>query len=171
MFPAKDLCYTLDMKTISSEASLRTCFFQPLDLALDRARNSRDCTEYPDSMYLHAGVGRVIEGAKRGRQWVQLYQALINTAISVATFLPPFGANDDCGYSRKSIWMLDNKPINSFASAEIDLEHFLAASCRATEAADAEIPDVNFQHRSLFVMLRLLPVALKVSKVLACMPQ
>lgn len=86
MSPAKVLCYALGMKTTASEASLRTCFYQPLDLALDRARNSRDCTEYPDSMYLHAGVGRVIEGAKSGRQWIQLYQALINTAMSVATF-------------------------------------------------------------------------------------
>ena len=72
--------------TSTSTKRLRTYFYQPLDFALSRALHSRDCNEYPDQMYLHAGVGRVIEGAHSGRQWVQLLQALINTTLSVANF-------------------------------------------------------------------------------------
>ena len=76
------------MKTIetSNSKSLRNWFFSPLDLALSRARYTRACAQYPDHMYLNSGVGRVIEGAKTGRDWVQLFRTLVCAALSVATF-------------------------------------------------------------------------------------
>jgi len=66
--------------------TLETHFYKPLDLALDRAPNTRHCKEYSDTMFLRTGVGRIVQAAKSGREWVQLVQALGVICVSVGNF-------------------------------------------------------------------------------------
>jgi hypothetical protein len=69
-----------------TEKTLRNQFYQPLEDALEKAVNKRECTSYSDSMFLHAGVGRVIEAAKSGRAWVQHIIMLGTIIVSVRNF-------------------------------------------------------------------------------------
>jgi hypothetical protein len=83
----------IKIQTTKEESSLQYIFYQPLDRALNRARNTRDCTEYPDLMYLRSGVGRVIEGSQSGREWVQLFRAIVYASLSVANFFAALRSN------------------------------------------------------------------------------
>jgi len=75
-----DKIYTKPLDT------LETHFYKPLDLALDRATQTRHCKEYSDTMFLRAGVGRIVQAAKSGREWVQLVQTLGVICVSVGNF-------------------------------------------------------------------------------------
>ncbi len=70
----------------SIQPDLRSKFYQPLNNALERASGKRNCTDYTDAMFLHAGVGRVIEAAKSGRAWVQHLLMLGTIIVSVRNF-------------------------------------------------------------------------------------
>jgi hypothetical protein len=61
-------------------------FYRPIESALDRAVNKRDCKSYSDAMFLRAGVGRVIDAAKSGRAWVQHILMLGVITVSVRNF-------------------------------------------------------------------------------------
>ncbi len=83
-----DLWYNDQMINNDKEcqSTLHNQFYKPLEKALGCAINTRDCTDYLDSMYLCAGVGRVIEAAKSGRAWVQHIQMLGTITVSVRNF-------------------------------------------------------------------------------------
>jgi hypothetical protein len=83
-----DISYSYDMintKT-SNQETLSKRFYNPLDVALDRAGSTRKCQEYSDQCHLHSGVGRVVGGSKTGREWVQLFSALFAISLSVSNF-------------------------------------------------------------------------------------
>ena len=70
----------------ANQSDLNSTFYQPLEAALEGAINKRDCTRYSDSMFLRAGVGRVVEAAKSGRAWVQHILMLGTIIVSVRNF-------------------------------------------------------------------------------------
>ncbi len=61
-------------------------FWEPLDLALGRAEQTRYCTDYSDLCYLHSGVGRIIQASLSGREWVQFLEAHHGQQVSVSNF-------------------------------------------------------------------------------------
>jgi len=61
-------------------------FWSPLELALSRAEHSRECTDYSDNIYLHSGVGRVLQASDSGREWVQFFNACHDQSVSVSNF-------------------------------------------------------------------------------------
>ena len=82
------MLYCARMRNLESPQleTLRQRFFAPLDRALDRAHSIRKCQEYPDQLHLRSGVGRVIDGSKSGREWVQFFCTLFTLSLSVANF-------------------------------------------------------------------------------------
>lgn len=46
-------------------------FFQPLTAVLASARHTRPCPEFPDEVWLHMGVQRVLEASESGRGFLQ----------------------------------------------------------------------------------------------------
>ena len=66
--------------------TIRNHFFDPLDLALSRAKYTRASDKYSDELHLRCGVGRVIQASNSGREWIQYYTSIINTAVSVSNF-------------------------------------------------------------------------------------
>ncbi len=72
--------------TNKDRPDLRSQFYRPLETALERASSKRDCISYSDSMFLCAGVGRVIDAAKSGRAWVQHILMLGTITVSVRNF-------------------------------------------------------------------------------------
>jgi hypothetical protein len=70
----------------TNQSDLYSTFYQPLEDALEQASNKRDCDCYPDSMFLRAGVGRVVQAAKSGRAWVQHILMLGTIIVSVRNF-------------------------------------------------------------------------------------
>ncbi len=79
------LCYSSRMNT-NEQDTLHKRFFAPLQLALDRAKHTRTCNDYPDRLYLHSGVGRVIDASISGREWIQKFCAVFDKSISVSNF-------------------------------------------------------------------------------------
>lgn len=67
-------------------------FYAPLETALAAAKHSRNCPEFPDSEFLEAGVGRVIDDAFTGRAWVQKLQQLVSMRLSVSNFFKTLGS-------------------------------------------------------------------------------
>jgi hypothetical protein len=81
--------YNNAMKTIDKNRDKETLsnnFYQPLDQALQGAEHARSCGAYSDEMFLRAGVGRVIQAAKTGREWIQHLLTLGMICVSLATF-------------------------------------------------------------------------------------
>ncbi len=76
----------MENKHNARQTDLNTKFYQPLEDALGRALNVRDCVSYSDAMFLHAGVGRVVQAAKSGRAWVQHILMLKTIIVSVRNF-------------------------------------------------------------------------------------
>lgn len=76
----------MNMTETKTQGTLRQRFFAPLELALARAKNTRKCHEYPDQLHLHSGVGRVVDGSKSGRDWVQFFCTLFTISLSVSNF-------------------------------------------------------------------------------------
>jgi hypothetical protein len=72
--------------TNKDRSDLRSQFYRPLENALERASSKRDCISYSDSMFLRAGVGRVIDAAKSGRAWVQHILMLGTIKVSIRNF-------------------------------------------------------------------------------------
>lgn len=73
--------------------TLHDRFYHPVALALSRAIPTRLCHDYSDWHYLQSGVGRIIESSRSGREWVQLFNALIANAISVGNFFKALNSN------------------------------------------------------------------------------
>lgn len=46
-------------------------FFQPLTAVLASARHTWPCPEFPDEVWLHMGVQRVLEASESGRGFLQ----------------------------------------------------------------------------------------------------
>ena len=76
----------MNMAKLKRQGTLRQRFFAPLELALVGATSTRQCHEYPDQLHLHSGVGRVVDGSKSGREWVQFFCTLFTISLSVSNF-------------------------------------------------------------------------------------
>jgi len=74
------------MTNQTNQSDLYNTFYQPLEDALEHATNKRDCTRYSDSMFLRAGVGRVLQAATSGRAWVQHIVMLGTIIVSLRNF-------------------------------------------------------------------------------------
>ena len=72
------------METLST--TLKDKFFAPVTLALSRAKNSRECSEYSDQEHLNSGIQRVLEAVTSGREWVQRLRLKLNLNLSVSNF-------------------------------------------------------------------------------------
>ena len=77
--------YALCMKTQQNQ-TVRKEFFAPLSKALEQSSTTRKCSRYSDQQHLESGVGRVIDKAESGRDWVQTLQMVYNVSVSVSHF-------------------------------------------------------------------------------------
>lgn len=59
------------MSTLTYSPTVHERFFQPLEQALAAASNLWPCPEFPDDVWMHMGVQRVLEGSESGRGFLQ----------------------------------------------------------------------------------------------------
>ena len=59
------------MSALTYSPTVHERFFQPLEQALATASNLWPCPEFPDDVWIHMGVQRVLEGSESGRGFLQ----------------------------------------------------------------------------------------------------
>ncbi len=68
------------------ETTVQDSFLAPAEKILPLSENTRECMAFTDLQHLRAGVGRVIENAKSGRDWLQRAAALVGKPVGVGQF-------------------------------------------------------------------------------------
>ena len=59
------------MPILTDSPTVNELFFQPLEQPLATAANLRSCSEFPDDVWMHMGVQRVLEASESGRGFLQ----------------------------------------------------------------------------------------------------
>jgi hypothetical protein len=59
------------MSTSTNSPTVNELFFQPLELAIATASSLRPCPEFPDDVWIHMGIQRVLEASESGRGFLQ----------------------------------------------------------------------------------------------------
>lgn len=69
-----------------NKETIKKAFWLPLEQAFAESQLIRKCNEYSDYEHLFCGISRVIEIAMSGRAWIQNFQFIHESALSVGSF-------------------------------------------------------------------------------------
>jgi len=72
---------------------VRDIFFNPLQDALESSVNTRECPEFSDWEHLTSGVGRCVERAQSGRDWIQQLWQEFSMKLGVSCFFESLGSS------------------------------------------------------------------------------
>ncbi len=73
------------MKIIHNKTNVRGEFFDPVAVALQQSKHTRNCHGYTDLQHLKSGIGRALAYTASGRAWVQHIQKF-SIFVSVSNF-------------------------------------------------------------------------------------
>lgn len=80
------------MARSSTIHTVADAFFEPMRKALSLSKHTRECPNFSDWEHLSAGVGRCLERAQSGRDWIQQLWHQFSMKVGVSCFFESLGS-------------------------------------------------------------------------------
>jgi hypothetical protein len=88
--------------TLNSDIlTVNQSFFQPLEVAIARARHIWPCPEFSDDAWVRMGVQRVLEGCDSGRAFLQEHGVRFETPPTLTNYFASLRSERRCGLARE----------------------------------------------------------------------